>query len=310
MRVRASLAVGALIVAALALRAAVGHRDTGTRAASFRFDGRHRSYLFHLPAGKPRGGLPLVIVLHGAGGQGRGMERLSGLSPVADREGFAVAYPDGIWRQWNDGRGKIAFPRTDDVGFLLAMVDHLTSDGTVDPHRVYVAGISNGGMMAQRLACEASDRIAAVTSVAATLPEKIEHECQPQRPVSMLFMHGTKDPLVPYRGGMITSPHGMPTGSRVLSLDATARFWAERNGCAASPESSALPDRAEDNLTVRVSRYGSCRDHVSVEAYTINGGGHTWPGGLQYLPAFVIGRTSRNLDADETIWQFFKRASR
>ncbi|MBZ5593204.1 MAG: esterase [Acidobacteriia bacterium] len=307
---RASLAVCGFVVAVLALRAAVVRQDSGTRAGNIHFDGRNRTYVLHLPAGKPRAGLPLVIVLHGAGGHGRGMERLTGFSPLADRTGFAVAYPDGLWRQWNDGRGRIAFPRTDDVGFLLALVDHLTRDGTADPHRVYVAGISNGGMMAQRLACEASDTIAAVASVAATLPEKIEPDCLPQRPVSMLLMHGTKDPLVPYKGGMITSPHGMPTGSRVLSLAATARFWAARDGCADSPESSSLPGRVDGNMTVRLAHYGSCRDHAAVEAYTIEGGGHTWPGGLQYLPVFVIGKTSRNLNADERMWEFFKRAAR
>jgi polyhydroxybutyrate depolymerase len=307
---RAGLAVCGWIAAVLALSAAVTVHDQRTQAGSIHFGGHNRTYVLHLPGGKPRAGLPLVIMLHGAGGQGRGMERLAGLDPLADREGFAAAYPDGVWRQWNDGRAKISFPRTDDVGFLLALVDHLTGDGTVDRRRVYVAGISNGGMMAQRLACEASDRIAAVASVAATLPEKIEPDCRPKRPVSILLMHGTKDPLVPYEGGMITSPHGIPTGSRVLSVDATARFWASRDGCADGPEASSLPDPADDGMTVRAVRYRDCRDHSAVEAYTIEGGGHTWPGGLQYLPVFVIGKTSRSLNADETIWAFFKRVSR
>ena len=310
MSVRSWLAVCALLVAALVSLAAVVGRDAGTQSGKLRFDGRDRTYLLHLPPGHPAKNLPLVIVLHGSGGRGRGMERLTGLSPLADREGFAAVYPDGLWRNWNDGRSKIAFPRTDDAGFLIALIDRLTRAGTADPHRVYVAGISNGGMMAQRLACEAPDKIAAVASIAATLPEKIEADCKPARPVSMLFIHGTKDPLVPYTGGEITSPHGIPSGSRVFSLDATARFWASRDGCADAPESSSLPDKAGDGTTVRVVDYHSCRDRSAVEAYTVEGGGHTWPGGLQYLPQFLIGKTSRNLNADETMWEFFRRASR
>jgi polyhydroxybutyrate depolymerase len=309
MVVRAGLAVG-LMMAELAISAAVAGHYSGTQRRSIPFDGRNRTYLLHLPGGRALAGQPLVIVLHGAGGQGRGMERITGLDPLADREGFVVAYPDGIWRQWNDGRAKVSFPRTDDVGFLGVLIDHLTREEGADPHRVYVAGISNGGMMAQRLACEASDRIAAVASIAATLPEKIEAGCHPTRPISMLFMHGTKDPLVPYQGGMITSPHGLPSGSRVLSLDATARFWAQRNGCGNSPESSSLSDHTNDGMPVRAVHYGGCRDRSAVEAYTIEGGGHTWPGGWQYLPAFMIGKTSRNLNADETMWEFFNRTSR
>ena len=310
MSVRSWLVACALLVVVLAPLAAVVAQDPSSQPGKLRFDGRDRTYLLHLPASHPAKNVPLVIVLHGSGGSGRGMERLTGFSAVANREGFAVVYPDGLWRNWNDGRGRIAFPRTDDAGFLIALIDRLTNAGIVDPHRVYVAGISNGGMMAQRLACEAPDKVAAVASVAATLPERIAPDCKPLRPVSMLFIHGTKDPLVPYTGGEITSPHGIPSGSRVFSLDGTARFWATRDGCPDSPESSSLPDRASDGTTVRVVRYHSCRDGSAVEAYTVDGGGHTWPGGLQYLPKFLIGKTSHNLNADETMWEFFRRAVR
>lgn len=291
-------------------KASVVGTGGGTETGSLRAGGRDRTYLLHLPPARPRAVLPLIVALHGAGGDGRGMERLSGLSRLADREGFAVAYPDGLWRQWNDGRSGIHLTHADDVGFLRALIGHLTGEAGMDPQRVYVTGISNGGMMSQRLACDAADKIAAIASIAATLPEAIQPDCKPQRPVSVLLMHGTNDPLVPYLGGAVAGPGGRPSRGRVLSLDATARFWAAADGCAGGPEVASLPDRADDGTTVRVARYQPCRHGAAVAAYTIEGGGHTWPCGFQYLPVFLIGKTSRDLDAGETMWEFFRRASR
>ena len=276
--------------------------------------GLERTYQLHTPSSyDPPQSLPLVILLHGGGGTGQGMEKLTlgGFNRLADREGFIVAYPDGIEKHWNDGRGLEAYlahrENIDDVGFISALIEHLIRTLNVDPNRIYVGGISNGGQFSQRLACELSDRIAAIGVVAIQLPEHLSSSCAPKRPVSVLMMPGTKDPLVPWEGGEIGFRRGRKFG-RVLSVPETMRFWAKQYQCPGSPVVSYEPDRdPKDGTRVRREAYVPCGEGAEVVLYAVEGGGHTWPGGDQYLPAGIIGRTSRDIDANEVIWDFFKR---
>ena len=257
--------------------------------------------------------MPLVLLLHGGGGTGEGMEKLTlgGFNRLADREGFVVVYPDGIEKHWNDGRGLEAYrahrENMDDVGFISTLIDHLIKISKVDPNRIYAAGISNGGQFSQRLACELSDRIAAIGVVAIQLPEHLSTSCSPKRPVSVLMMPGTEDPLVPWEGGEIGFRRGRKFG-RVLSVPESMRFWANQNQCPLSPLITHEPDRdPKDDTRVRREGYGPCSRGNEVLLYAIEGGGHTWPGGHPYLPSWIIGKTSRDIDANEVIWDFFKR---
>jgi polyhydroxybutyrate depolymerase len=257
--------------------------------------------------------MPLVFLLHGGGGTGEGMGKLTvgGFNRLADREGFIIVYPDGIEKHWNDGRGLQAYrahlENIDDVGFISALIEHLIRTLNVDPNRIYAAGISNGGQFSQRLACELSGRIAAIGVVAIQLPEHLPSSCAPKRPVSVLMMPGTEDPLVPWEGGEIGFRRGRKFG-RVLSVPESMRFWAKHNQCPISPLITYEPDRdPKDGTRVRRETYGPCGHETEVLLYAIEGGGHTWPGGDQYLPAGIIGRTSRDIDANEVIWGFFKR---
>jgi polyhydroxybutyrate depolymerase len=200
----------------------------------------------------------------------------------------------------------------DDVGFLAALVDHLAEHLPIDRTRVYVTGISNGGLMSFRLAREAATVVAAIAPVAISMSDQIARMRPPARAVPVLMMPGVEDPLVPYGGGEIgfaaARGQGRAGNGRVLSVAETTRYWVDHNGCAATPAVTMEPDRdPRDGTRVRRDVYGSCRDQTEVALYAVEGGGHTWPGGLQYLPERLIGRTSRDIDANDVIWTFVRR---
>jgi polyhydroxybutyrate depolymerase len=139
------------------------------------------------------------------------------------------------------------------------------------------------------------------------MPAALAKDCRPAKPISVIMFHGTKDPLVPYDGGDIKGG----AGAGVLSAAETLRTWASLDGCPAKPETSNEPDRdPSDGTKVRRERFANCSNGSEVDLYTVEGGGHTWPGGWQYLPELVIGKTSKDIDASETIWAFFKSLPR
>jgi polyhydroxybutyrate depolymerase len=288
-------------------------RDLGR---TLKLDGLERSYLVHLPAGaavrdraQPA---PLLVALHSGGGRARAFADSTGFSRLSDAEGFIVVYPEGVDGNWNDGRSRVGnralVEDFDDVGFILAIADALAKDYAVDPKRLYVAGMSNGGMMALRAACDASERIAAVAVVAASMPVRMKPRCNPSAPVSVLIMNGSEDPVMPWRGGEIRM--GLDRLGRVISTEETATFWAEHNGCVTTPAVEDLPNKDPgDNSVVRRAAFPSCRG-AEVVLYTIDRGGHTWPGGPQYLPQAVVGRVNRDIDASAEIWDFLKRQAR
>lgn len=262
--------------------------------------GRDRTYTLHLPALRDGRPLPLVVLLHGRLGTGAGMARLTSFDAIADSVGILVAYPDGWRRSWADGRMGTPADRqgVDDVAFVLAMIDDIARTVPIDRHRIYVAGISNGGFMTERLACEAGDRFAGFGVDAATLSDSLAERCRPS-PVSMMFFNGTADPLVPWAGGEL--------GSRghALGVEATLMRWAAWDRCSGTPTEETLPDTAHDGTTASVRRYAPCADGTAIVAYKFTGGGHTWPGGLQYLPPMFVGVASKNLDGSRTLWAFF-----
>ena len=261
-------------------------------------DGVTRSYLLYLPSG-PRAGraLPLVLVFHGSGVRARAMARHTGFTGVAEREGFAVAYPEGLDRRWNDGRGY--GDSHDDVAFVRALLDSIGRQAAIDSSRVYATGISNGAMFAYRLACDLPGVLAAIAPVAGAVPAAIAEQCGGARPTAVVAFQGTADPLLPYTGG------GRRTSGRgeVLSAERSAELWARVNGCPDSPTPEATIDSVRDGTRVLPERWWGCRGGRDVVLYTIEGGGHTWPGG----PAVGrgVGRVSRELRATESIWAFF-----
>ena len=248
----------------------------------------------------------MLIALHGGGGAAAGTAAFTGFDPIADREGFVVAYPDALHRRWNDGQAPDA---VDDVAFIRALIDTLTASGDVDPKRVYVAGISNGGIMAFHLACKLADKVVAIATVAASMAQRDAGACSNLRGVAVVMFNGTADPLVPYGGGRV---RGFPRfAGDVMPVESTLTYFARRDGCTGLSTTTRVTHRdASDNSQVEHVAFSGCPASAAVELYRIAGGGHTWPGGRQYLPVSVIGPTNRDIDASETIWTFVSRFSR
>jgi polyhydroxybutyrate depolymerase len=275
-----------------------------------------RTYKIHVPPVLENSArLPLVFALHGRGATGEGMILITkkGFNILADSEGFIVVYPDAIELNWNDGRSdeeaddRAHRENIDDVGFISALADLMISDYNADPRRIYVTGISNGAIMAYRLACELSHKIAAIAPVDGNMPFKLTKECCHTNPVSVLAINNVNDPVVPFEGGEIYTHFRKKLG-KVLSTEDSLIFWVNRNKCIPTARISELDDTdPTDGTRVFVKHYEGGSDDTEVILYAVEGGGHTWPGGFQYLPVRLIGRTSRDIDANEIIWSFFKR---
>jgi len=313
-----SRAAAALVASVLGLTAwacdavaADSEAIAATRPHTVQVGTQSRSYRLHVPPKVDvQRALPLVLVFHGGGGTPEQIERESRFSELADREGFAVAYPAGYRRSWNDGRGSevIAAQRdgVDDVAFVSALIDDVAAQRRIDPKRIYATGISNGAMFSQQLAVALSTRIAAIASVAGGMPQPLLARFAPQAPVSVLVVHGSLDPLVPYGGGDVKVLGG--ARGRVVGAEETARRWSEFDGCgpvAAAEEVTATVGN-EACGTMRVS-YPHCGNATGVVLLRLNGGGHTWPGGSQYLPERLVGKVCRELDGAALIWDFFKQ---
>jgi len=285
--------------------------EPGTYRAVMEHGGRVRTYLVHVPPGTdPAAPVPLLILLHGGGSNGRVMDDLTGINAIADRERFLVAFPQGVERNWNDGRpdsGSAAAKQgVDDVGFIVALIDDLAGRLPVDKRRVYAAGISNGAIMSNRLACEASDRVAAVGLVAGTAPAGFEAWCAPARAVLLIAFLGRDDPLVPFRGGEISTMLGFGSRGKVVSAAELEAFWSEKDGCGPPNEAPVADVRRDDGSHAVRREWTACRDGSAVVAYEIEGGGHTWPGGKQYLSPLLVGKTNQDLDASELLWEFLR----
>jgi polyhydroxybutyrate depolymerase len=271
-----------------------------------------RTYTLHLLDGR-RGPLPLVVLLHGGGGDGDRIERFSGFSTYADRAGFAVATPDALYGHWNDGRSPDASEahrrNVDDVGFLTALIDRLAAAPRIDGRRISVAGASNGGMMTLRLACERTDRIAAVAAVIASQPWPQAAACRPSRPLPVLIMNGTADPMMPWAGGDVG--RGWSERGRVLSTDETVDLWLRADRCAPHSTVERLPNRdRRDRVSVDRIRWGACADGVEVVLLRMNGGGHRWPGGARTPFAGLLGHGTDDVDASAEIWAFVRSRMR
>jgi polyhydroxybutyrate depolymerase len=301
-----------IVLVALVLAGGCRRCSTSGGREVLRFGDIEREYVVHLPGGaEPQAPAPLVLALHGGSGTGRGMARLTGLDSVADREGFIVVYPEGVERQWNDGRTIVDHgprPDVDDVGFLVAVVERVAAAHQVDRGRVFVTGISNGAMMSMRLAVKRPDVFAAAAGVAGAVSETLASGPPPAAPIPVLLLNGTEDPLVPFAGGDVTV-FGRPRG-KVLSTPASVAYWVQHNGAEPDGVVTALPDRDSNDRT-RVERIEFRHPGgAAVVLLRVQGGGHTWPGGLQYLPEGMIGTTSRDIDASELIWDFFETRPR
>lgn len=294
--------------AALAQQTPVDSFDSaGAYTLGFTLDGRERrAHVFVPPGYDPQGEpVPLVLVLHGAGGAGASIATFSGFNELAAEAGFVVAYPDGYNRAWNDARPSAQTLGVDDVSFISRLIDFLAGQIHIDSARIYAAGYSMGGMMAFRLGCQLQDKIAAVVSVASTFPAYQLDACLFADPVPVLTIQGTEDEVIPAAG------YRDPYGNRLmLSVDESLRYWVQHNRCDPVYSFEALPDLDPDDGTrVRRTTYADCANEAEVSLLLVRGGGHTWPG-YAFDPSIRLGQTSLDFSAAEAAWEFFARHPR
>jgi polyhydroxybutyrate depolymerase len=259
------------------------------------FGGTTRTFSVYLPpsydAARP---LPLMIVYHGKGGGGAQIERKTGFDGVAAANSFLVAYPDAQGSDW------VLSGANNDVDFTKSMIQSIQANFPVDATRIYASGFSEGANMVGVVACLMTDQIAGFGEVAGALNRGIARRCAPSRPITGIFFHGTADLYVPYNGG------ANRMGKPVYSAQDTAGFWAGANGCAAL-NSASVADTLNDgsSVTDTVETWTGCSGGTSVTFWTIQNGGHTWPGG--WIPAkggnAEAGLTSTGLNASMLIWQ-------
>jgi polyhydroxybutyrate depolymerase len=264
-----------------------------------------RTYELYVPDSYKDGqAVPLVMVLHGASGSGARSEEWLGFDEVADEEGFIVVYPDGLYNNWDFGAGvptPNGYNEVDDVGYLTWLVGQLEAAYSVDPDRVYVAGISNGALMAYRLVCEAPDTFKAVAGVAAGIFVMAVQNC-PDKPIPVLFIQGTMDTILPWDG---TRLNGRYVG---LSAADSLAFWAKLNHCNTQKDAvvqEALPDTDKtDASTVTHISLTDCADGGQVQFYAVVGGGHNWPG-KPFDVGIDLGAVNLDMDATQVIWDWF-----
>lgn len=274
----------------------------GDRVWFLHQEGVMRSVRVRVPVGyTPEKAWPVVLNLHGYTSSAEEQEGYAGMSAVADEGGFIALHPQGVnaselgvfynenFRSWNAGPccGVARDRNVDDVGFIRNVLDLVAESLCVDPKRVFSTGLSNGGFLSHRLACELSDRIAAIAPVAGV---NGMDPCTPPRPVSVMQFHGTSDVLVPYEGN-----------STFPSVAQTMEGWAARNGC------DPTPMETFNEGDTRCETWSGCDEEASVVLCTVDQGGHTWPGGS--VPS-AGGKTTQDIDATRAMWEFFKQHPR
>lgn len=272
---------------------------------SVQVDGLERTYVVHLPKGHDgTTPLPVVLAYHGATMNGAMMAWFTGLCDKADAAGFIAVFPDGTGAKssfwWNAGNcgGPAMRNNVDDVGFTRALLDDLRQSHPVDSEKVYATGISNGALMAYRLAAELSERIAAIAPVAGSVGTD---SVRPSRPVPVLHLHGTADEFTPFGGG-----RGAKSISRTdfRSVEESIETWVKINGCDEHPARDVL-SQPGDELRVTRTTYGSGTNGSEVVLIVIEGGGHTWPGMNSHLA--MLGPSAMNISANDLIWEFFQK---
>jgi len=299
LRTRQCLFAAAVLLACSPARAEEADLTSpGTRDLGMTIGEDERTWRLHVPKRENDRSVPLVIAIHGAASTGKQMEAMTGFTPMADKKGFAVAYPDGenrIWRYLNVAGGK------KDFAFIEGIIDALVKAGVADSKRVYLTGISNGAYMSNACAVQLGEKVAAIAPVAGTFLRIGVNLHRPPHPMPVCYFHGTEDRVVGYDGTDFISKRDSS-----LSAEELAAWWADKNECAKEPKVEKLEDKsAEDGTQVEKRTYAGAS---TVVFYRVEGGGHTWPG----MPAVgekLLGKVSQDVKASEVIWEFFAKYS-
>jgi polyhydroxybutyrate depolymerase len=282
-------------------------------AETIEIGGVARAFLTQFPDRKPA---PLVIVLHGNTQTGADMKTRTSWPLVAKRERFGVIFPDGLNHAWADLRpdtkraGRVSPKGTDDVGFIVKLVEKYVADGSADPKRIYITGLSNGGAMTITLVCARADLFAAAASVIINLSDEAAAACHPSRPMPMLMMNGTVDPLIPFEGGKGASRFAV--GGYWPAVK-TLAFWRKLNGCETGDSAvTDLEDRDHEDQSTVTRIESRCPPARDVVLYRVNGGGHRMPSlfsdaRFPRIATAFLGPQNHDIDGAETIWAFFRK---
>ena len=264
--------------------------------ASITHDGIQRDYILYIPElydGSTA--VPLVLNFHGYGSNAAQQMFYGDFRDIADTEGFLLVHPEGttlIGNQfWNVGFPGLS-STIDDVGFTEALIDELATLYTIDLDRVYATGMSNGGFMSFLLACQLSEKIAAVASVTGSMTQDTFDDCNAQLPTPVLQIHGTEDDVVLYNENNLSLP-----------IPDVISYWVDHNNCETTPTTTTLPDvDVSDGSTIEYSVYEDGDNGITTEHMKVIGGGHTWPGSVLNSAG-----TNQDIDASMEIWLFFSR---
>lgn len=276
------------------------------------FQNRDRVYALHIPDSfDGTEAAPLVVFLHGGGGNAKSAQNFTGFNLISDKEGFLVVYPQASFEFpqnsfiWADGRGltpdKLGI---DDVGFVNSLVDFLVSEYNINQKKIYLCGFSNGSFLTQKIAFEANAKFAAIGTLGGTMHQYYFDSGNPKRAIPMIYVFGTDDPFVPYYGGYVSNDTELEL---VVGVQDAVDFWKNNNNTQAALSVENLPDlNPNDNSTVTVFEYinGDCNGS-KVKFYKINGGGHTWPGVV--VPNTSLGVTNLDINASQELWDFFQQ---
>lgn len=272
-------------------------------------EGIKRRYYIHAPAsydpGRPTAA---VFVFHHLNQSAVEMSQYTGFNTISQKNNFLVIYPEAVKGAWNDGR-KVSWSHMyDDLGFIDKLLDRMELKWNIDRSRVYACGMGNGGFFCQSLALARPDQFAAVSVVAATMPDVVYHKRKPLAPISMLFILGMKDPVVPFEGGEIDPGKLKKSRGVAVSASKAIGFWVQGNKCKSDYEEGVLPDLdPTDGTTVRWLHYKGCSGKSEVVLLAVQEGGHTWPGARKDTSTRKYGLTCKDFDATREIWRFFSK---
>ncbi len=273
------------------------------------FENRTRSFIIYKPE-KLKKNPSLLVCLHGGGGTASGMIRQTKerFNDLADEKGFLVVYPNAWHNHWNDGRNDQISDahkqNINDVGFVSYLIEYMQDEFQIDKSRVFVTGISNGGFMSYRIACELHVR--GIAAVAASLPKDLLPECDPEDPVDIMIINGTKDPLVPYEGGIVQAL-GKERGE-VVSTNSTIEFWTQKNRCDSIFVRYDMPNTSLKDDTRSIRYLYQCNQN-RVSLIKVVGGGHTWPDGNAFFGRRIVGNTAHDFNGCDVIWTFFEESN-
>lgn len=293
----------------LAARSDEAASAAGLVKQSIQAQGVQREFFLYRPSGSPpAGGWPLVIALHGGQGNGQQMADQTGFNDVASRYRFMVAYPNSV-KYWNDGRQDTA-SNVNDVAFIAQLIDHLVRTAQANAKRVYVTGISNGGMMTYRLACELNDRITGFAPVAASFPVDYFRNCKPNRAVPIMIFNSPDDGFMPWNGGEIRHSEKRGVGGNVIPVSDSVDFWKAQNRCSASRLAQTIDNNRADGTAVKVYDFANCA--APMQFLVIEGGGHVWPGITSegVIQRRLVGKSTEEIKGSEVIWQYLSPLSR